>query len=40
MLRAVRCMSRKLERSLYEDEFRFLHERICRKDRHAAVTCD
>jgi homocitrate synthase NifV len=40
MLPAVRNLSRKLERSLKEEEFRYLYKRVCRRDRHAAVTYD
>jgi hypothetical protein len=40
LLLAVRNLSRKLERSLGEDEFRFLHERVCREGWYAAVACD
>ncbi|MDR2745389.1 MAG: hypothetical protein LBB66_09415 [Desulfovibrio sp.] len=40
LLLAVRNLSRKLERGLDEEEFRFLHERICREDWYAAVACD
>jgi homocitrate synthase NifV len=40
MLSAVRCLSRKLERSLREEEFRFLHKSVCGKERYATVACD
>ncbi|MDR1659671.1 MAG: hypothetical protein LBR94_04935 [Desulfovibrio sp.] len=40
LLVAVRNLSRKLGHSLGEDEFRFLHERVCREGWYAAVACD